>query len=105
MKMRWIIIPSAIIAIILVLFLCHLTPKWALRAHLFTAGYFISSFTTGIVDDGFHNRLDKKMLAIQIAKYYTLTIPPVELSTKGILANWKVKKVGIFYYDSYFGYS
>ena len=103
MKKRWFIIPSTIIAIILVLFLCHLSPKLAIRAHLFTEGYFKSSFTTDIVDDSFHNRTDKRRLAKQHAKCYTVTNPPVEKATEGKLANWKVKKVGILYYVSYYG--
>lgn len=103
MKRLWKISCFIILGIILALFLCHLSPKWALRAHLFTDGYFISSFTTGIVDDGLHNRIDGNVLEKEHAKCYTLTRPPVENATKGMLANWKVKKVGILYYVSYYG--
>lgn len=94
---------SIIIICLLTLFVCHLMPKTAIRAHLFTQGFFVASFSTGIVDDNYHNRVDWKRLARQHAKCYTLTQPPVERATKGTLANWKVKRVGIFYFVSYYG--
>ncbi|HET7657759.1 MAG TPA: hypothetical protein VFK37_05665 [Bacillales bacterium] len=101
MKKKRMIIPAIII---LMLILCHLSPKAALRAHLFTEGYFVSSFTTTIIDDFYHNRTDHKSLFKEHAKCYTLTRPPVERQTKGILANWKVNKIGLFYFVTYYGY-
>ena len=88
---------------LLALFVSHLMPKMALRAHLFTNGYFISSLSSRIIDDQFHNRVDHKRLAKQQAKCYALTKPPVERATEGKLKNWKVKRVGFFYFVSYYG--
>jgi len=103
MTKKWLLVPSVILAIIFVLFLFHLSPKLAIRAHLFTEGHFIVAFTTDIVDDTFHNKGDKKALKSQNAKCYSLTKPPVEKATQGILTNWKVRKSGILYYVSYYG--
>jgi len=79
------------------------TPKMALRTHIFFLGYIKSSFTTEMVDDQTHNTADKKVLQKLNAHCYTLTRPPVEKITQGTLGNWMVRKVGILYFASYYG--
>lgn len=81
----------------------HITPNIALRTHVFFSGYFIEAITTDIVDDEFHNKIDKELLEKQKAKCYTLTNPPVEKATQGILSNYKVVKKGILYFADYYG--
>lgn len=66
-------------------------------------GYPVIAFTTEIVDDELHNRIDKQILESQNAKCYTLTKPVFEKATKGKLRNYKVTKKGILYFAEYYG--
>ncbi|PKR85323.1 hypothetical protein CWO92_09010 [Heyndrickxia camelliae] len=53
-----------VIVILVVLFLMlHSNPKLALRTQVFFTGHPITAFNTGIVDDEYHNKTDKKRLA------------------------------------------
>lgn len=94
---------TTICSIIALYIVLHITPTVALRTHLFMNGYPVIAFTTGIVDDEFHNRIDKQILESQSAKCYTLTKPAFERATKGQLRNYKVTKKGILYFAEYYG--
>lgn len=91
------------ISIIVTFVILHITPNLALRTHVFFNGYFIEAITTGIIDDEHHNKVDKEFLENQNAKCYTLTKPPIEEATQGILQNYKVAKKGFLYFASYYG--
>lgn len=94
---------TMIFCIIVFYTLLHLTPTFALRTRIFTMGYPVIAFTTGIVDDEFHNTIDKKILESENAKCYTLTKPAFEKATQGELRNYKVTKKGILYFAEYYG--
>ncbi|WP_051348391.1 hypothetical protein [Peribacillus kribbensis] len=97
---KWLAIPIVLIFLYLV---CHTTPELSLRSHVGYMGYFKSAFTSSIVEDEYHNKMDKKKLQKDNAKCYTLTKPPIEEATQGVLRNFKVKKVGFLYYTDYYG--
>ena len=97
--MRRVVIIFSFLCPFIIFGVLHLTPHLALRTHVFFMGYPIEAVKTGIVDDKFHNRTDWK----PNAKYYTLTKPPVERVTEGILHNFKVSKNGFLYFAEYFG--
>ena len=82
----------------------HSTPQTALRTKVFFMGYPIKAVTTDIIDDDFHNEMDKAEFAKQNAKAYTLTNPPIERATQGILSNYLVKKVGFLYFAKHIGH-
>ena len=81
----------------------HSTPTIALRTHLFMNGNPIIAFTTGIVDDELHNRLDKKVLESQNAKCYTITKPPIYKPTQNKLMNYKVTQKGFLFFAVNYG--
>ncbi|MGR3763090.1 hypothetical protein [Rossellomorea sp. NS-SX7] len=97
---KWIGIVSALLLLFMVL---HRTPHMAVRTKVFFMGYPADAFTTGIVDDEYHNEVDKEKFSSLNAKAYTLTEPPVEKATQGELRNYLVKKVGFLYFAEYYG--
>lgn len=92
-----------IIALVAFIVLLHATPGLALRTHVFMLGYPKAAFTSGIVDDDYHNRVDKDFFSSINARAYTLTEPPVEKATQGELRNFLVRKIGFFYIAEYYG--
>ena len=97
---KWII---TLVVFTVVFLLLHSTPNMALRTHVFSMGYPKAAVTTGIIDDDFHNEVDKDRFAEVNAKAYTLTKPPVEKATQGQLRNFLVKKVGFLYFAEFLG--
>ncbi|TLS36953.1 hypothetical protein [Pseudalkalibacillus caeni] len=92
------------IGTVIVLFVSlHLTPNLALRTHVLMMGHPQAAISSSIVDDYFHNRVDKEKLAEENAKCYSLSSPPVEKSTQGFLKNYIVKKKGFLYFADYYG--
>ncbi|ANX11702.1 hypothetical protein ABE41_006750 [Fictibacillus arsenicus] len=75
----------------------------ALRTEVILMGHPVASLTTGIIEDEFHNEVDKEKFAELNAKAYTLTKPPVERATQGKLRNYRVRKVGFLYFAEYYG--
>ncbi|OOE12549.1 hypothetical protein [Fictibacillus arsenicus] len=98
-KKRWLVI----ISLIIVFTLLHSTPSIALKTHVFFMGYPIAAITSGIVEDDFHNKVDKEKFAKINAKAYTLTKPPIEKATQGKLRNYLVRKIGIWYFAEFLG--
>ena len=96
---KW--LPIAVL--LLVVTILHSTPHLALRTHVFFLGYPKSAVMSGIVDDDYHNRIDKDKFAELNAKAYTLTEPPVEKATQGELRNFLVRKIGIWHIAAYYG--
>lgn len=88
---------------IILLVILHMTPNLAIRTRVFFMGYFVNAITTDIIDDTVHNNMDKEILEGENAKCYTLTNPPVEKATQGVLRNYKVVKKGPLYFASYYG--
>lgn len=87
------LIPLAVVGVLLILL--HSTPKMALRTH--------AAIGSGIIEDDFHNEVDRDRFAELNAKAYTLTEPPVEKATQGKLRNYLVRKYGFFYFAEYYG--
>ncbi|TCN26273.1 hypothetical protein [Mesobacillus foraminis] len=50
----------AVAILIAVLLGLHSTPKLALRTYVFFTGHPIAAVTTGIIDDEYHNQVDKE---------------------------------------------
>lgn len=92
-----------LIAFASILLLLHSSPSMALRTQVFIMGHPIAALTSGIIDDEYHNKIDKDKFAELNAKAYTLTNPPVEKATQGELRNFLVRKYGIFYLAEYYG--
>lgn len=84
-------------------YLLHSTPHTALRTYVFFSGYPIVALTTDIVDDEYHNRVDKAKFKKLNGKAYTLTKPPIEKATQGELNNYLVRKFGIIHYVEFYG--
>ncbi|MFZ3579493.1 hypothetical protein [Virgibacillus sp. DJP39] len=103
MKKAKVVIPSIVILVAVLFLILHTTPKMALRTHVFFLGYPKAAITSEIVDDAFHNRVDKKKFKESNTKAYTLTEPPTEEATQGLLRNYTVKKVGVLYFADYLG--
>ncbi|MCT8140301.1 hypothetical protein H1D32_22945 [Anaerobacillus sp. CMMVII] len=91
------------IALATILLVLHSTPSMALRTQVFIMGYPKAALTSGIVDDVYHNKVDKEKFAEMNAKAYTLTKPPIEKATQGELSNFLVRKIGFFYLAEYYG--
>ncbi|WP_226683221.1 hypothetical protein [Sutcliffiella horikoshii] len=92
-----------LIFLIAVVLLLHSTPHTALRTYVFFSGYPIVALTTDIVDDEYHNRVDKEKFEKLNGKAYTLTKPPIEKATQGELRNYLVRKFGIFHFVEFIG--
>jgi hypothetical protein len=98
-KKKWLII----IPLVIVFIAFHSTPNIALRTHVFFMGYPKSAITSGIIEDDYHNKVDKKKFTKINAKAYTLTSPPIEKATQGELRNYLVRKIGICYFAEFYG--
>ena len=92
-----------LIGIVSVFIVLHLSPILALRTHLFLTGYPKAALTSGIIEDEYHNQVDKEKFESLSAKAYTLKVPPIEKETDGELRNFLVKKVGFLYFAEYYG--
>lgn len=92
-----------LIALATTFLLLHSTPSMALRTQIFIMGYPKVALTSQIVDDVYHNKIDKDKFADLNAKAYTLTNPPIEKATQGELRNFLVRKIGFFYLAEYYG--
>lgn len=92
-----------IISLLSIFVIAHATPSMALRTKVILMGHPVASLTTGIIEDEFHNEVDKEKFAELNAKAYTLTKPPVERATEGKLRNYLVRKVGFLYFAEYYG--
>lgn len=66
-------------------------------------GYPKAALTSAIIDDEYHNEVDKDKFVELNAKAYTLTKPPMEKATQGELRNYLVRKFGILYLADYYG--
>ncbi|MGO0905543.1 hypothetical protein ACTPC6_07145 [Clostridioides difficile] len=94
---------TAVLSIIVMFLILHSTPTLTLKTHVFFNGYFKEAITTGIIDDEFHNKIDKEKLSKENAKCYTLTKPPLDKATESYLRNYKVIKKGPLYFTEYYG--
>lgn len=103
MKKKNVFNRTLILIIIAFYIILHFTPTLALRTFIFTMGYPVIAFTTGIVDDELHNTIDRQILESENAKCYTLTKPAFEKATQGELRNYKVTKRGFLYFAEYYG--
>lgn len=87
------IIYSSIFIVLASFIFIHTSPSRSLRYNLLVLGFPKEAFQSEIVyifkDD-------------ETTKYYFLDPTPVSKAT-GPTNAWKVKKVGIFYFSSYFG--
>jgi hypothetical protein len=92
-----------IISLLSIFVIAHATPSMALRTEVILMGHPVASLTTRIIEDDFHNQVDKEKFAELNAKAYTLTKPPVETATQGKLRNYLVRKVGFLYFAEYYG--
>lgn len=92
-----------ILALTTIFLILHSTPSMALRTQVFIMGYPKAALTSEIIDNNYHNEVDKEKLAVLNAKAYTLTKPPIEKATQGELRNFLVKKIGLFYLAEYYG--
>lgn len=88
---------------ILIFIILHSTPNIALRTHVFTIGYPKTAIISEIVDDEYHNEVDKEKFAKLNTKAYSLTKPPIEKATQGELRNFLVRKYGFLYFAEYYG--
>ncbi|WP_261129013.1 hypothetical protein [Bacillus sp. Marseille-Q3570] len=94
---------NVMIVIVVVFLLLHSTPTMALRTKVFLMGYPKAAITSGIIEDDFHNEIDKNRFYQLNAKAYTLTTPPIEKATQGELRNYLVKKTGFLHFAEYYG--
>ncbi|UOQ45493.1 hypothetical protein MUN89_05980 [Halobacillus salinarum] len=80
--------------------LLHLTPRIALRTHLFFEGHPIAAITSQIVHEKAHNNEEEMGKRY---KDYKLTDPPNERATQSQLRNFRVVKKRYLYYAEYRG--
>lgn len=92
-----------LVALLTIFSLSHSTPGMALRTYVFTMGYPKAAITSAIIDDEYHNEVDRGKFVELNAKAYTLTKPPIDKATQGELRNFLVKKIGFFYLAEYYG--
>ncbi|PMC36012.1 hypothetical protein CJ195_17340 [Bacillus sp. UMB0899] len=92
-----------LITLIIVIYILHSTPHMSLRTYVFFTGYPIQAFTSGIVDDTYHNEVDKENYEKMNAKAYTFTDPPTDKQTQGVLSNYLVRKYTFIYITDYLG--
>ncbi|MBS8266388.1 hypothetical protein DYI25_18350 [Mesobacillus boroniphilus] len=90
-------------ALVIVFILLHSTPTMALKTHVFMMGYPKAAISSGVIEDEYHNEVDKEKFAELNAKAYTLTKPPTEKATQGELRNYLVRKVGFLHFAEYYG--
>jgi hypothetical protein len=70
-------------ALVGVFFILHSTSSMALRTHVFLMGYPKAAIFSDIIDDEYHNEVDKEKFAEINAKAYTLTKPQSKKLLKG----------------------
>lgn len=87
-----------IIGVLLIFVLLHITPYAALRTHVFLMGYPIKAVSSEILVDVYEGEVEDN------TEIYTLTDPPIEKGTEGILSNYAVKRVGFLYFAEFYGY-
>ncbi|WP_226666272.1 hypothetical protein [Metabacillus litoralis] len=92
-----------LVALATMFFILHSTPSMALRTQVLFMGYPKAALTSEIIDDKYHNEVDRNKFAKLNAKAYTLIKPPIEKATQGELRNFLVKKFGFFYLAEYYG--
>ncbi|WLR54688.1 hypothetical protein LC048_20110 [Mesobacillus subterraneus] len=92
-----------IAALVVVFILLHSTPTMALKTHVFIMGYPKAAILSGVIQDEYHNKVDKEKFAELNAKAYTLTKPPIEKATQGELRNYLVRKIGFLHFAEYYG--
>ena len=92
-----------LVIIAIIFYLLHSTPSMAIRTEVFFKGYPKSALTSGIIDDEYHNEVDKEKFDELNAKAYTLTKPPIEKATQGELRNYLVRKFGFLHFAEYYG--
>lgn len=92
-----------LVVIAITFLLLHSTPGTAIRTKVFFMGYPKAALTSSIIDDEFHNEVDKDRFAELNAKAYTLTKPPIEKATQGELRNYLVRKFGFLHFAEYYG--
>ncbi|WP_102261093.1 hypothetical protein [Mesobacillus jeotgali] len=92
-----------IAALVVVFILFHSTPTMALKTHVFIMGYPKAAILSGVIQDEYHNKVDKEKFAELNAKAYTLTKPPIEKATQGELRNYLVRKMGFLHFAEYYG--
>ena len=91
------------VVIAIIFLLLHTTPGTTIRTKVFFMGYPKATLTSVIIDDEFHNEVDKDRFAELNAKAYTLTKPPIEKATQGELRNYLVRKFGFLHFAEYYG--
>ncbi|MBX4260395.1 hypothetical protein KTC96_22685 (plasmid) [Clostridium estertheticum] len=94
---------GAIIVIIVAFNASCLTPKGALRTHLFISGHPVIAVTTPITDDEFHNKIDSKFLETENTHCYKVIKLIIDWQTGDPMANYIVRKKGLFYFVEYYG--
>lgn len=87
-----------IIGVLLIFVLLHITPHAALRTHVFLMGYPIKALSSEILVDVYDGEVEDN------TEIYTLTDPPIEKATEGILSHYAVKKAGFLYFAEFYGY-
>ncbi len=92
-----------LLGVAVIFLLLHSTPNTALRTKVFFMGYPKAALTSAIIDDVYHNEVDKDKFAELNAKAYTLTKPPIETATQGELRNYLVRRFGFLYFAEYYG--
>ena len=105
-RFKTIIITICLLVIIPVISynILHSTPNLAIRTVIFVKGHPIIAFTTDIVDDELHNKIDKKELGDKHAKCYTIT--KFLTSTKPVQSNsgnFIVTKKGYLFFADFNG--
>lgn len=97
MKRVKLIIFTSVIVVIL-FFLLHSTPKMALRTHVFFMGYPKAALTSEIIDYEYQNIKFKEI----DSRGYTLTEPPIEKATEGLLDTYQVKRIGFLFFADFY---
>lgn len=98
MKNKWEKSLLKITTIVIIFIGLHITPKVALRTHIFMMGYPKIALTTGIESDFVHKDLETNYI-----KFYIATNSPIEKVTGGELTSYKIKRIGFIYLASYYG--
>ena len=91
-----------IASLVIIFILLHLTPKIAVKCHVFIMGHPIKALTTEIYVTSIDNEYEIEILNELNAKSYTLTKPPFEKATESELDTFLVKKKGFLYFAEYY---
>lgn len=93
-----------VLALIIAILTLHSTPNLAVRTYVFVSGNPIIAMTTDIMDYNNYSTGEKESYEQMNAKIYTLTNPPIEKATQGMLENYLVKRYGFFHYVEFYGH-